>query len=421
MGMSEVEIAKRQSPEPRSSTTTTGPGLVTAHTGMRGLLALWIVIFHSLFYSVGWNLQGSALMPLFFLLSGYSLAIGYGKTKYRSRVEDDDKERRKYRSKFDFRSFYQNRFARIAPIYYVAMLIGLPLAIFGHSWVPPAEIGWIFIANLFAVQMWASLPPPSFAGPAWTVSTLVFFYLVFPWLLKWHQKQTDQSLNRWITILAVLQAAVFFALFFGILTIDFWWAFWAAHAWPISRVPVFEMGLVAGLLVLRQGSPDRDTAVRVMGVSNGQGDQWASKVDWGAGIFALFIVVLSMVQVVTKIELGGSLWMQGLFPLLMLQIIVGLSMAERDWPSVTRRLLNWAPLLFLGKISMSLYLVHEPIIQYISWVTRPDQTWYEALPTPMPAWGTAVVLPVSLMLAVLLERYVETPARNYLRSKPRRT
>ena len=127
-----------------------------------------------------------------------------------------------------------------------------------------------------------------------------------------------------------------------------------------------------------------------------------------------------MVQVVTKIELGGSLWMQGLFPLLMLQIIVGLSMAERDGPSVTIRLLNRAPLLFLGKISMSLYLVHEPIIQYISWVTRPDQTWYEALPTPMPAWGTAVVLPVSLALAVLLERYVETPARNYLRSKPRR-
>lgn len=57
-----------------------GRGLMVAHTGMRGLLVLWIVIFHSLFYSVGWNLHGSALMPLFFLLSGYSLAIVYGKS-----------------------------------------------------------------------------------------------------------------------------------------------------------------------------------------------------------------------------------------------------------------------------------------------------------------------------------------------------
>ena len=81
---------KEQGARPPPQVTTRAPGLVAAHTGMRGLLALWIVIFHSLFYSVGWNLHGSALIPLFFLLSGYSLAIGYGKNKYKSRLKDDD-------------------------------------------------------------------------------------------------------------------------------------------------------------------------------------------------------------------------------------------------------------------------------------------------------------------------------------------
>jgi peptidoglycan/LPS O-acetylase OafA/YrhL len=76
------------------------------------------------------------------------------------------------------------------------------------------------------------------------------------------------------------------------------------------------------------------------------------------------------------------------------------------------------PLLFLGRISLPLYLVHEPIIQYVAWIARPDQFWINGLPTPMPAWGTVVVIPVSFVLAILLERYVESPARKYLVSRP---
>jgi peptidoglycan/LPS O-acetylase OafA/YrhL len=124
-------------------------------------------------------------MPVFFLLAGYSLAIVYGK----------------HRPRFDVKHYYRNRFARIAPVYYVAMLFALPLAVFGRGWVSPSDIGWVLATNIFAVQMWASLPPLSFVGPAWTISTLAFFYLVFPWLLRWHQNQTDRSFvvadQRW--------------------------------------------------------------------------------------------------------------------------------------------------------------------------------------------------------------------------------
>ena len=416
-------MPKADAPCPKPSTTTMVAGLVTAHTGIRGLLALWIVIFHCLLRSLDWSLHGSALLPLFFLLSGYSLAITYGKTDYKDQSLDDDKEQRKQRTTFGFRSFYQNRFARIAPVYYVATLMALPLAIFGHGWAQPDDIGWAVATNVLAVHMWDGWPEPMLAGPGWTISTLVFFYLVFPWLLKRHQGRTDRSLNRWIIALAVVQAIVYFGLSSVVYTstLDVTRMFWAAHAWPLSRVFVFEMGLVAGLLVLRQGRPDRDTAIRVMGVSSDQGNQWGRRVDWGAGVFIVCIAVLSITHIVTRIDLGGSWWMQGAFPFMLLQVIVGLSMTGPGGTSVTVRLLNWPPLLYLGKISMALYLVHEPIIQYVAWIARPDQSWIEALPTPMPVWGTAVVIPVSLVLAVFLERYVETPARNFLRSKPHRT
>jgi peptidoglycan/LPS O-acetylase OafA/YrhL len=398
--MSKTTVATAQHLEMDPSKTTVGPGLVEAHTGIRGLLAFYIMLFHAVLFSSGWNLHGSALMPVFFLLAGYSLAIVYGKQ----------------RPRFEVKHFYRNRFARIAPVYYVVMLIALPLAVFGRGWVSPSDIGWVFMTNLFAVQMWSSLPPLSFAGPAWTVSTLAFFYLVFPWLLRWHQNQTDRDLNRWIKILAVVQAVVFFALSFAIDLVDSWWAFWASHAWPISRLPVFDMGLVAGLLMLRQDRPDRDTTVSVMGVSIDQKKRWARRVDWHAGTFVFFVIGLSALQVAVGIDLLGSWWMQGVFPYAILVIIVGLSMTSRETISYTQRLLNRPTLLFLGRISLALYLVHEPIIQYVAWAARPAQAW--SFTMPMPLWGIAIVLPLSLVLATLLERTIETPARNFIRVRP---
>merc|ERR1711966_17970 len=90
---------------------------LTAHTGLRGLMALHVAVFHFL---MGRDLfiGGNAHMPFFFLLSGFALATVYGDTQIR------------------LSSFYRNRAARILPLFYLCSLVVVPLTFVGHGTHP---------------------------------------------------------------------------------------------------------------------------------------------------------------------------------------------------------------------------------------------------------------------------------------------
>ena len=55
----------------------------TALNGIRGIAAIHIVLFHGFTYcTFEFNIYAQVHMPLFFLLSGFCMTLGYGKTKY---------------------------------------------------------------------------------------------------------------------------------------------------------------------------------------------------------------------------------------------------------------------------------------------------------------------------------------------------
>lgn len=98
-----------------------------AHNGLRGVAALWVVVYHCLLYSlVNVNLLGSTLMPLFFSLSGFSLAVVYGRSALPPpssccgprAIEEGHGATGGQASgnkPFSFWDFQQNRFARVMP------------------------------------------------------------------------------------------------------------------------------------------------------------------------------------------------------------------------------------------------------------------------------------------------------------------
>ena len=139
-------------------------------------------------------------MPLFFLLSGFCLTLGYGKKKYSkisgccssSKAKTLDSTQ-SIGSIFDSTTFYFKRLTRVLPVYYVCFLYSLPLSISGwyfasgnpeitkdqlHNWTKEF-IGGI-VSSLFVVQTWLVEFGNGPNGAAWTISTLFFFYLVYP-------------------------------------------------------------------------------------------------------------------------------------------------------------------------------------------------------------------------------------------------
>ena len=137
--------------------------------GMEGMLSGFKDVPQTLavFVSNGW-----ISTSLFFLLSGFILAYLYW---------GEDGQLTTTR-----RNFWLSRIARIYPIHLIVLLIILPMQV---PWnlsqgMPLSTLIPSVLATMALVQAW--FPPwiPLWSWPTWTISALVFLYLVMPWLMK---------------------------------------------------------------------------------------------------------------------------------------------------------------------------------------------------------------------------------------------
>ena len=190
-----------------------------ALNGLRGFASVHVLVFHVfLFSSPGFSTFGQVSlissfgvqnikdfiqqvqMPLFFLLSGFCLALAYGKKNYKKSTMccgpcstttgcDCPQCSVSEETIFDSWGFYYARMVRILPVYYAIYLFALPLFPFGYgdqqipklmSFLGLEGVMWGSLSALYGVQMWIPILGFGPVGPSWTVSTLFFFYLVFP-------------------------------------------------------------------------------------------------------------------------------------------------------------------------------------------------------------------------------------------------
>lgn len=117
---------------------------------------------HHIFY------EGYVGVSFFFVLSGFILAYVYQQSFQENKVSK--------------RFFYVARLARIYPLHILTMLIWVYMRK-DHPLNEPYITN--FISNIFLVQSFYPTEEIRFNAASWSLSTEMFFYLLFPFLIAW--------------------------------------------------------------------------------------------------------------------------------------------------------------------------------------------------------------------------------------------
>lgn len=154
---------------------------VRALTAVRGLAAWWVVAYHfrdvlpsDAHPSLTWFLdQGYLAVDLFFVLSGFVIALNYG-----VRFE------RKLFNRDVYTGFLVLRLSRIYPLHLTILLLFAvnPLAITLFSTrglTADLDLGYYGLSYLL-IQAWGIIPGSGWNVPAWSISAEWLAYLLFP-------------------------------------------------------------------------------------------------------------------------------------------------------------------------------------------------------------------------------------------------
>lgn len=180
---------------------------------------------------------GYISVGLFFILSGFVLTYAYAGGS--DPVEKSD--------------FYRNRFARIYPVYALAMLIALPK--FARDYeilgLPRGEFGLDVLLRFTLVHAWHPGTMKYYNVPSWSLSCEAFFYLLFPFLLPTVKGILPRNVFR--SLVCVLALAAFAPAMYE-------WAYPgstpASESYrlllvkfhPLVRLPEFLAGMLLGRL-----------------------------------------------------------------------------------------------------------------------------------------------------------------------------
>lgn len=232
---------------------------------LRGFAALWVYSFH-LWHGLGgpaftfgfadgftWGLRslfkaGYQGIDLFFVLSGFVIAWPYVSA------------RKRRLSGAEVADFYWRRYFRIAPLFYVTILVVIVLI---HlSWLQGTAKPRIVLMHLLFLENFNPAWVSSMRGVYWTLPTEMHFYLVLPFLLRFIDVDRPWRFAAfWIVFCVGYRAfSVANGLHPGL------WMSWTAAYLP-GRLDQFACGMAAACaLSTTRASPVTSSLARVFAV-----------------------------------------------------------------------------------------------------------------------------------------------------------
>ena len=279
------------------------------------------------------------MLSSFFILSGIVLAYGYSEAVTAGTV--------------GWFKFFNLRLARIAPVHVVTWLIATVLHL-GFAWNYSVEIHpWAsWIAGLFCVQVyWPSLGLLyKWNAPSWSISCELFFYALFPFLVPALSRSLRSKGSAVVTMFCLwfFEVALFLGATWIVVTVigsghpflgyrTYGEAkMGVLHVFPLLRLGEFLMGMCIGMAALRWGPLLKSPR--------------SANLALGFSIAA----ILGLTQLPGLTSRTAGIQAYPLFVGFLALMLVAL-MSGR---TILTTFLNSRPIVFLGEISYSLYLVH---------------------------------------------------------------
>lgn len=317
--------------------------------------------------------HGGDGVTIFFVLSGFILTYTYRKQFVESR--------------FDWKSYAVNRFARIYPLYAFSLILFLPALIgivtTGGKVYSQTEWATIVFTRFSVLHAW--YPPVNISVPwlnqGWTLTVEFFFYLCFPFIAP---KLLNVARNKfWIWFVGLfLLASVpryVFVHHFGFENVEWTLLF------PPFRLAEFAIGILVGKVYLEK--PHSNTTY---------------------GLSALTGALLIVSSFITNY--GNSIHWESFVPIIGAAFLIfGLA----GWEGKYSKFLSNPTMVLLGESSYALYLIHglsnviftAPLYK-LTGIHSKDNFW---------AFLGSFAFTIGV--SIVLFKFVEEPARKAIRNR----
>lgn len=355
---------------------STHPAWISAFSGLRFLIIIFLCFHHFDAFNdlqvLGWTeimrllTEGYLSVNFFFILSGFVIQYSYG-FKLRQGI-------------LGARSFLFYRFAHLWPTYLLALAAAL--AVYAGAYAPSYLKTPSFWCHVFMVQSW--IPDSTFAfnfnGAAWSISTEVFFYLLFPCLVQLkHKSRNALMVGLWgIILLNILVIGTSSPI-----------ASWIFYINPVFRLAEFLLGVwLCDLFHSGLFAPSSRKSATVMEV------------------MAVLILVCS-VGIAMSANLGWE-WRWQIFYTIPTAVLIYVFSFSRGYLSA---LLGCRVARFLGELAFPIYLIHQILINLAKRLFLPQLVNCQSIMLV----GTGAIV-ASVLLAIPIQFLFAKPLNHWLRS-----